>query len=117
MRVRNLIAVAIVTIALASCASCVTNRPAKNAAASNKVFIGQVKIGQTMEQVRIEMHKGPESQNVSTLPDGTVETVWNYVTDYDSDTNTSITFRGDKVTAINQTRWLGNGDFTPHPNP
>jgi hypothetical protein len=25
-----------------------------------------------------------------------------------------ITYCGDKVTAINQTRWLGNGDFTPH---
>ena len=106
--------VGIVTIALASCASCVTNRPAMHAAPANAANIGQVKIGQTMEQVRAEMHKGPESQNVATLPDGTIETVWNYVTDYGADTNTSITFHGDKVTAITQTRWLGNGDFTPH---
>lgn len=107
----SIASVAVVTIALASCASCVTNRPAKRAASVNATYIGQVKIGQTMDQVRTEMHKGPESQNVTTLPDGTLETVWNYVTDYDADTNTSITFRGDKVTAINQTRWLGNGEF------
>jgi hypothetical protein len=102
----------IVALASVIALACVTNRAALNASRSNKLFIGQVQIGQTMEQVRSEMHKGPESRNVTTLPDGTVETVWNYVTDYEADTNTSITFRGDKVTAINQTKWLGNGEFS-----
>jgi major membrane immunogen (membrane-anchored lipoprotein) len=92
--------------------ACATNRAALNASMSNKLFIGQVQIGQTMDQVRHEMHKGPESQNVSTLPDGAVDTVWNYVTDYGNDINTSITFRDGKVTAINQTHWLGNGNFS-----
>ncbi len=114
MRMKNIISIAVVTLTLAACASCVTNRPAMHAAVQNRVYIGQVQIGQSMDQVKTEMHKGPESQNVTTLPDGAVESVWNYVTDYAADTNTSITFHGDKVTAINQTRWLGNGDFMSH---
>lgn len=98
--------------AIAALSSCVSNRSALDASQSNRLFINQVAMGQTMDQVRIEMHKGPESQNVTTLGDGTIETVWNYVTDYNADTNTSITFHGDKVSGINQTRWLGNGDFS-----
>jgi hypothetical protein len=104
----------ILVTAIVIISACVTNRTAMHAADPNRAVIGQVQIGQTMDQVRMEMHKGPESQSITTLPDGTLETVWNYLTDYAADTNTSITFRGDKVIAINQTRWLGNGDFSKH---
>jgi major membrane immunogen (membrane-anchored lipoprotein) len=100
------------TLALGFLVACVTNRTALTASHSDRMFISGVKIGQAIDEVRAMMHKGPESQSVTALPDGTVETTWNYLTDYESDTNTTITFRNGKVTAINQTRWLGNGDFS-----
>jgi hypothetical protein len=109
---RTITASFLLLAALTVTSACHTNSAALNASVSNKLWIGQVQIGQTMDEVRHIMHKGPESQNVATLPDGTTETVWNYVTDYGNDTNTSITFRGNRVAAINQTPWLGNGDFS-----
>ncbi len=36
------------------------------------------------------MHKGPESRSERVLGDGTTEITWNYLTDYKTDTNTTI---------------------------
>jgi hypothetical protein len=93
-------------------AACATNKPALYASRDNAVLIKSVRIGQTMDEVRAAMHKGPESQSERVLPDGTREAVWNYVTDYKSDSNTAITFWAGKVSAIDHTRWAGEGDFS-----
>ncbi|HEY2093903.1 MAG TPA: hypothetical protein VGJ81_18675 [Thermoanaerobaculia bacterium] len=84
---------------------------ALNESRKNAVWISQVKLGQTADQVRGIMHKGPESTTARILQDGTNEEVWNYLTDYGNDTNTTITFRNGKVVELTQTKWLGNGKF------
>ncbi len=91
--------------------SCVTNGAALGESRKNRIWISQVKLGQTEDQVRAIMHKGPESTNSRVLPDGTNEEVWNYLTDYENDINTSITFRNGKVVELTQMPWLGNGKF------
>lgn len=91
--------------------TCATNRPALEASRWNAASIADVKLGQTSDEVRAVLHKGPESTATRVLLDGTNEEVWNYLTDYDNDMNTSITFRNGKVVELAQTKWLGNGKF------
>ncbi|MCU1227853.1 MAG: hypothetical protein JWO97_737 [Acidobacteria bacterium] len=90
---------------------CMTNKDAWTASEHNKLWIRQVKLGQTDSEVLVAMHTSPESTSARTLQDGTIEQTWNYLTDYDNDTNTTITFRNGRVVEITQTAWLGNGAF------
>jgi len=92
-------------------AGCNTNPAAFEASKVNKVAIVNVKLGQTMEQVRAIMGRPPESTAESLLDDGAHQTTWNYLTDYHNETNTAITFRNGKVVSIAPARWLGNGNF------
>ncbi len=106
---RFLLAVVFSVIVVAGCKS---NRAAYNASFVNKTSIGSIQLGQSMEQVRTIMGKEPESTAASLLDNGVYETVWYYLTDYDSMTNTAITFHNDKVVAIAASKWLGDGNFS-----
>jgi|SRR6266849_2617486 len=90
---------------------CVSNRQAIHEATKNATWISGVKLGQSQAEVGKIMHKGPESTSVKTLPDGTLEESWNYLTDYANDKNTTIVFRNGAAIEISQTKWLGNGTF------
>jgi outer membrane protein assembly factor BamE (lipoprotein component of BamABCDE complex) len=94
-------------------AGCKTDPAAFEASKVNKVAIVNVKLGQTMDQVRATMGKPPESTAERLLDNGDRETTWNYLTDYHSETDTAITFRNGKVVSIAPAKWSGCGDFPP----
>src|SRR5437588_177791 len=101
----------IVSVALILSMACVTNRAALRMSDQNRIYIQLVKLGQTTDEVQNVMRHQPESRDIKTLPDGTIEETWNYLTDYGNDTNTSLVFRSGKLAEIQHTRWLGNGTF------
>jgi hypothetical protein len=107
---RKLAIIISVVFAIAASA-CVTNRTALNVSRRNAINITDVKLGQTIDQVQATMKHPPESRDVRTLPDGSTEESWNYLTDYDNDTNTTLLFRNGRLAEITHTRWLGNGIF------
>lgn len=100
----------VLTIAITA-AACVTNRNALNVSRRNAINISDVKLGQTPDQVQVIMKHPPESRDVRTLPDGSSEESWNYLTDYNNDSNTTLLFRNGRLMEITHTRWLGNGTF------
>ena len=67
-------------------------------ATANAQVIWQVKIGQTTEEVRKIMQKGPQRREATEA----MET-WSYFTDYDQDLFTTIIFKDDLVTEIKVT--------------
>jgi hypothetical protein len=90
---------------------CNTNPAALKASKANKSAIASVQLGQGTDLVKTIMRTGPESTAARLLDNGVHEEVWYYLTDYESDTNTAITFHNGKVVAIGASRWLGDGNF------
>ncbi len=91
--------------------ACNTNPKAFNASMYNRSMITGVRLGQSMAEVQQAMGKPPESQASKLLGRGEQEVRWYYLTDYDSETNTEITFRQGRVVEIRATPWLGDGNF------
>jgi hypothetical protein len=108
--IRNILAL---LFAVSVAVGCNVNPAAFEASKVNKVSIVNVKLGQTMDQVQAIMGRPPESTAERVLDSGDHEIIWNYLTDYDSETNTSITFRKGRAVSIAPTKWLGNGTFPP----
>lgn len=67
-------------------------------ARANAQLIGQVKIGQSSEEVRKIMQKGPQRREASEAIES-----WSYFTDYDQDLFTTIIFKNNIVTEIKMT--------------
>jgi hypothetical protein len=64
----------------------------------NSLGIGKVELGQSIATVRAVMGRSPERRDAS----GNVER-WSYLTDYDNELMTTITFTNGVVTGIGQT--------------
>jgi hypothetical protein len=79
------------------------NQVCGNAAFNGKA-IANVAVGQSLEQVRATMRHDPERRTIATVDSNTVET-WSYITDYDAELMTVITFTNGKVTALGQEAW------------
>jgi len=77
-----------------------TNQQACQRAAENALAIGQVKIGQTTDEVSKIMGKGPERREATADSE-----VWSYLTDYDHELMTTIIFSQGRVSEIKQTPW------------
>jgi hypothetical protein len=90
---------------------CNTNPAAFEASKVNKSAIGNIHLEQSFDQVKAIMGSPPESTAVRLLDNGVHETVWYYLTDYEGETNTAITFHNGKVVAIAASQWLGDGTF------
>lgn len=69
-------------------------------AAANSQVIGQVKLGQTTEEVRVIMGKDPERRDASEVMES-----WSYLTDYEHELLTTIVFKNNVVIEIKQTPW------------
>jgi hypothetical protein len=107
-KMKTVLLLVVATLAL----SCVTNREALRVSGMNAVNITGVHLGQTAAEVKRVMRHEPESREVKTLPDGTSEERWNYLTDYNNDTNTTLVFRGGVLVEVGHEKWLGNGNFS-----
>ncbi len=69
----------------------------------NAEHIGQVALGQTVEQVRQIMGREPEQHSVQVQGAQSLET-WSFRTDYKNRVTTHIDFADSKVVAIRQVR-------------
>ena len=105
----------IVLITLMSCLGCAVsghyvgsgpckgfhiNQQACQLGAENALVIGQVKIGQTTDEVSKIMGKGPERREATADSEA-----WSYLTDYDHELMTTIIFSQGRVSEIKQTPW------------
>jgi hypothetical protein len=79
------------------------NQACGNALFNSKV-IGQVKLGQTQDDVMAIVRHAPERRKATATPDAQVET-WSYITDYQAELMTTLTFTNGKLTAIGQEPW------------
>ncbi len=82
------------------CGTFHTNAQACGNAKWNSKVIRQVAAAQTKEQVRSIMKHDPERREI----DGSEER-WFYLTDYDAELMTVITFVDDRITALRQVPW------------
>ena len=77
-----------------------TNQQACQRAAENALAIGQVTIGQTIDEVSKIMGKGPERREATADSEA-----WSYLTDYDHELMTTIIFSQGRVSEIKQAPW------------
>jgi hypothetical protein len=77
-----------------------------NRAEENRQHINEVKVGQTLADVRAIMKKDPEKREVRSRFDGKVVEFWSYVTDYGRKLDSTITFLDGQVQEIRTTPWL-----------
>ena len=98
---------ALALLALIAC----THPAALKASKQNQARIGGVSLNQTMDQVSKVMGKPAESVSQRMLENGDREATWYYLTSYDDEINTAVTFRNGRVVEITQSPWLGNGNF------
>ncbi len=71
----------------------------------NAKVIGQVKLGQTQDEVRAIMRHDPERREAAVSSDGTTTETWVYITDYQAELMTTLIFTSGKVTGIGQGPW------------
>lgn len=71
----------------------------------NAKVIGQVQLGQTQEEVRVIMRHDPERRAASLEPDGKRVETWSYITDYNAEIMSTITFTDGRLTAMGQAPW------------
>jgi hypothetical protein len=71
----------------------------------NAKVIGAVQLGQTQEEVRMIMRHDPERREGSLAADGKKIETWSYITDYDAERMTTLTFTDGTLTAIGQDAW------------
>ena len=76
-----------------------------NRAEENRQRIGQVKIGQTLDEVRAIMRKDPEKRELRSRFDGKSVEFWTFVTDYGLKLQSTITFLDGRVEEIRATTW------------
>src|SRR5258708_38352607 len=77
-----------------------------NRAEGNRQHINEVRVGQTLAEVRAIMMKDPEKREVRGRFDGKVVEFWSYVTDYGRRRDSTITFIDGHVQEIQTTPWL-----------
>jgi hypothetical protein len=71
----------------------------------NAKVIGQVQLGQTQEEVRAIMRHDPERREASLTSDGKKVETWSYITDYDAERMSTLTFTDGRLTAMGQAAW------------
>lgn len=71
----------------------------------NAKVIGQVQLGQTQEEVRAIMRHDPERREGSLTSDGEKVETWSYITDYDAERMSTLTFTDGRLTAMGQAAW------------
>jgi hypothetical protein len=76
-----------------------------NRAEENRSRIDQIRVGQTLDEVRALMRKPPEKREVRQRFDGKEIEFWSYVTDYARKLDSTITFVDGRVTEIRATTW------------
>ena len=77
-----------------------------NRAETNRQYLNEVRVGQTLAEVRAIMKKDPEKREVRSRFDGKVVEFWSYVTDYGRRLDSTITFIDGRVQEIRTTPWL-----------
>src|SRR5437660_4873858 len=76
-----------------------------NRAEENRQHLNEVKVGQTLAEVRTIMRKDPEKREVRARFDGKTVEFWSYVTDYARKLESTITFIDGRVQEIRATSW------------
>lgn len=94
-------------LALTAFVGCATNKVAQAAAPTNAHNIKSVRLGQTMSEVHAIMGKDPEIRT-KRVASGVSQEEWSYVTDYENDVLTRITFTDQIASEISQQPWEGN---------
>jgi hypothetical protein len=77
-----------------------------NRAETNRRHINDVRVGQTLAEVRAIMQKDPEKREVRARFDGKVVEFWSFVSDYGRRLDSTITFIDGRVQEIRTTPWL-----------
>ena len=75
-------------------------------AETNRQHIDQVRVGQSLADVRAIMGKDPEKREVRARFDGKTVEFWSYVTDYGRKVDSTITFIDGQVQEIRVTPWM-----------
>lgn len=74
-------------------------------AEENERHINQVRVGQTLQEVRAIMGKDPERREARARFDGKTVEMWSYVTDYARRLDTTIIFVDGRVEELRATPW------------
>lgn len=74
-------------------------------AEENERHINQIKVGQTLAEVRAIMAKDPERREARARFDGKTVEMWSYVTDYARKLDTTIIFVDGRVEELRATPW------------
>ena len=74
-------------------------------AEENERHINQVRVGQTLQEVRAIMGKEPERREARARFDGKTVEMWTYVTDYARKLDTTIIFVDGRVEELRATPW------------
>ena len=74
-------------------------------AGENERHINQIKMGQTLAEVRAIMGKDPERRDARTRFDGKIVEMWSYVTDYGRRLDTTVIFVDGRVEEIRASPW------------
>lgn len=74
-------------------------------AEENERHINQVRVGQTVAEVRAIMGKEPERREARARFDGKTVEMWSYVTDYARRLDTTIIFVDGRVEELRATPW------------
>jgi len=89
---------------LASACICVP-RMQWQRAEENRVRVDRITVGQTLDEVRAIMGKGPEKREVRARFDGKTVELWSFVTDYARRVDSTIIFVDGRVQEIRATTW------------
>jgi len=80
-----------------------------NQACGNALFnakqIGRIQLGQTPNDVRSLMKHDAERREASADANGNTVETWSYITDYDAEQMTTLTFTNGRLTAIGKESW------------
>jgi len=76
-----------------------------NRGEENRRHINEVRVGQSLDEVRTIMRKAPEKREVRARFDGKNVEFWSYVTDYGRRLDSTITFIDGRVQEIRTTPW------------
>jgi hypothetical protein len=82
-----------------------TDNDACGHAIFNANVINQVKLGETQDQVRTIMRHDAERREASSSLEGKNLETWSYITDYQAELMTTLTFTDGVLTAIGQAPW------------
>jgi len=74
-------------------------------AEENERHINQIRVGQTVDEVRAIMGKDPERREARARFDGKTVEMWSYVTDYARKLDTTIIFVDGRVQERRATTW------------